>query len=138
MMAILEKETLISSSDDLNTYSLEKGELPYQGLELELVPVTYDARLNKSSMNYSTDGFKNYVEPKTSFKSSGSQSITNGFQKTKTATASTGIQYQITTQKGSRLKYVTKTGVYNRNLNLDLTHGGTAAENCKLRLANYL
>lgn len=137
MVAILGTGTLIASADELNTYSPETGELPYQGLELELGPITYDARTSRSSVNYSTSGFRNYVEPKTSFKSSGTQSITNGFQQTKTFTASTGIQYQITTQKGSRLKYVTKTGVYNGNLTVDLTHSGTAGENRKLRLANY-
>ena len=70
MVAILGTGTLIASADELNTYSPETGELPYQGLELELGPITYDARTSRSSVNYSTSGFRNYVEPKTSFKSS--------------------------------------------------------------------
>lgn len=111
--------------------------MPYQGLELKLEEVKYDARTNRTTPNYVSNGFRNYVEPNAVYKSSGSQSISKGYQKTKTITASTGIQYQILNSNSQRLKYVTKTGVYNGTLSVDLNHQGTAGTNRKLRLANY-
>lgn len=129
LISMLGGSSLIAHADEVNTYSPETGELPYQGIELNV------SQTRTKTFNYSGT-FRNYAQT-SSFTSSGGQHIQKGYQRTKTATASTGVQYQIVTEKGSRLKYVTRTGVYNGNLSVDLSGNGTVGSGRKLRIANY-
>ncbi|EGT3846081.1 hypothetical protein I5976_17805 [Clostridioides difficile] len=135
MISMVGGSILIGHADEENTYSPETGELPYQGLELNVSPTTRSAEPRTYTYKYSGE-FKNYTQSG-AFVSTGRQKIIDGYQRTKTATASTGVQYQIITKQGSKLKYVTRTGVYNGNLSIDLSHNNTVGSDRKLRLANY-
>ncbi|MDI0265488.1 hypothetical protein Q3304_19400 [Clostridioides sp. GD02377] len=135
MISMVGGSILIGHADEENTYSPETGELPYQGLELNVSPTTRSAEPRTYTYKYSGE-FKNYTQSG-AFVSTGRQKIIDGYQRTKTATASTGVQYQITTKQGSKLKYVTRTGVYNGNLSIDLAHNDTVGSDRRLRLANY-
>lgn len=128
---------LYANAYNLNNYSPETGEFPYKGINLEISPSKYNKETKSQSFNYNSSSFKNYSETNTTFKLSGVQSIKNGYQISKTPTASTGVQYQIVTKSGTVLKYVTKTGVYNGNLSVDLSNANTVGTDRKLRLANY-
>ena len=122
---------------EINNYSSSTGESPYKGVKLETSKSTYNKKDKSQKIDYKTSSFKNYSETNTTFKLSGVQSIKNGYQISKTPTASTGVQYQIVTKSGTVLKYVTKTGVYNGNLSVDLSNANTVGTDRKLRLANY-
>ena len=133
LMSVLGGSSLTSYANEVNTYSPETGELPYQGVEMELSPTVYNVESRAKTHKYNAT-FKNYAQTD-KFTSTGRHNIVDGYQKTKTATAKTGVQYQIISPDGKKIAFKeTRTGVYNGNLNMTLyTYSGSEF---RLRLAN--
>lgn len=130
--AILLSSTLNVNADSVNTYAPLTGETPGTGVMIELTETV------RGSENYVASSFKNYAQTG-KVKLSGKQSISKGYQKTLTSGASTGVQYQIvngTKASATIKKYVTRTGVYNGDLYIDLSNSNAVGE-LYLRLANY-